>query len=143
MLAILVQRYHLNGDVSRRNVLLQLAQDIPAEHVWQINIERNSTRIVLVCQQQRIDAAVRDENFEFGAAREVSENACIALVVLDDQQHKIAGLYDIAVILDVVDDETSVLNQQLGRALRWPRSFSSESWLRRKCLRQIEREGAA
>ena len=98
MLAILVQRDDLHGDVARGGVLLELAEHGPAEHVGQEDVERDGGRLVLVGQRQRFGAARGDQHLEAVVAREIDQDAGVVRIVLDDQQHHVAGLEIVAIV---------------------------------------------
>ena len=92
VLAVLVERDDLHRDVPRQRVLLELAEHGPAEHVGQEHVERDRRRLVLLGEVERIGAAHRDQHLEALVAREVDHDARIVRIVLDDQQHGVAGL---------------------------------------------------
>ena len=92
VLAVLVERDDLHRDVPRRRVLLELAEHRPAEHVGQEHIERDRRRLVFARQRERVGAAHRDQHLEAVVVRKIDEHARVVRIVLDDQQHGIAGL---------------------------------------------------
>ena len=98
MLAILVERHHLHRDVARLGILLQLAEDGPAEHVGQEDVERHRGRPVLARQRQRVGAARRGQHLEAVVVGEVDEHSRVVRVVLDDEQRRLAGLHVLAVV---------------------------------------------
>ncbi len=85
VLAILVERDHLHGNVPRQRILLQLAEHAPAEHVGQEDVERHGIGIELRRQRQRLGAALRDQHLEAVVVRQVHDDARVVRVVLDDQ----------------------------------------------------------
>ena len=103
VLAILVEGHDLHGDVARRRVLLQLAQHAPAQHVGQEHIERHCVGFVFACQRQRIGAAHRDQDLDPLVMREIGHDPRIMRIVLDDQQHRLAGLETVAIVGHLLD----------------------------------------
>ena len=85
--------------MARRRILLQLAQHRPAEHVRQEDVERDRGRPVFARQRQRIRAAHGDEHLEAVFVREIDHHARIMRIVLDDQEHIVAGRDLVAVVL--------------------------------------------
>src|SRR6185312_9132339 len=92
MLLVLVEGDDLHRDVTRERVLLQLAENGPAEHVGQEHIERNRGRLELLCKLERIDPARGDQHAEAVVAREIHDDAGIMRIVLDDEKNGIARL---------------------------------------------------
>ena len=90
MLAILVQRNDLHGDVARGRVLLELAQHGPAEHVGQEHIERYGSGLVLARQRQRVGATHGHQHLQPMVVCEIDQDARVVWIVLDDQEHVIA-----------------------------------------------------
>ena len=64
VMPVLVERHDLHGNVPGRRILLELAQDRPAEHVGQEDVERNRGRMMLARERQRLGAAARDQHLE-------------------------------------------------------------------------------
>ena len=91
VLAILVERDDLHRNVPGQRILLELAQHGPAEHVGQEHVERHGSRLELLGEFKRIDAAHRDQHLEAAVAREIHDDAGVVRVVLDDQQDAVAG----------------------------------------------------
>ena len=103
--AIFIAADDVHGDMTRGGVMLEAVENRPAGHVGQIDIERDSARGKLACQCQRGAATQGDEDLDAAVVRKVEEDAGESDVVLDDQQHCVAGLNQVAVIVDfnVVD----------------------------------------
>ena len=72
-MSVVVESQDLNRNMPGERVVLQLAQDGPAEHVGQMNVERDRGRIVIRRQRQRIDASLADDAFEAGIARGIEQ----------------------------------------------------------------------
>lgn len=92
MLSILVQTDDLHRNMPRLWVLLELAQHRPAEHIGQENIERDRRRLVFLRERQRIAAAHRHQHLEPVVAGEIDQHTGVMRIVLDDEQHGVAGL---------------------------------------------------
>ena len=61
---VLIERHDLHRNMASRRILFELAQDRPAEHVGQEDIERYGRRMVLARERQRIGAAMGDQDLE-------------------------------------------------------------------------------
>jgi hypothetical protein len=85
VLAILVEREYLNRNVPRHRVLLELAQNGPAEHVGQEHIERNRGRSVFTGERERIGASGRDQDLQSSIVGEIRKYPSVMRIVLDDQ----------------------------------------------------------
>ncbi len=84
MLAVLIERDDLHRDVPGGGILLQLAQHGPAQHVGQEHIERDSGRLILAGERERLGAAHRDQHLETLIMRQIGDDAGVVRVVLDD-----------------------------------------------------------
>src|SRR5579871_2516325 len=93
VLAVVVERDDLHRNVPRLRVLLELAQDVPAQHVRKEDIERNCRRPVFVGERQRFLAAHRDQHLETLIVREIDKNARVVRIVFDDEKDCISRLY--------------------------------------------------
>ncbi len=102
VLAILVEGDDLHRNVPRLGVLLELAKHRPAQHVGQEDVERDGARPILAGQRQRLGAARRHQDLEAAVMREISHDACVMRVVLDNEEHGIAGFDPFAVVGDVL-----------------------------------------
>ena len=56
--------------------------------------------MVLPRQRKRLGPSHRDQNLESLVARQIAQNARIVRIVFDDQQHRIAFLQIVAIVLD-------------------------------------------
>ena len=102
VLAILVERDDLHGDVPRQRILLELAQHGPAQHVGEEYVERHRGRLELLGEIKRIGAPRGDQHLEALVAGEVEDDARVVRVVFDDQQDAVAGLDLQPVVGDVL-----------------------------------------
>ena len=147
VLAILVERDDLHGDMPRQRILLELAQHRPAQHVGQEHVERYRGRLELLGQIERIGAARRDQHLEALVAGEVQDDARIVRIVLDDQQDGVAGLDFQPVVGDVLDGPIGRGRPRAPRRLhrRRPHQRSARTPIGRADVfhRQIEHEGRA
>ena len=148
VLAILVERDDLHGDVPRQRILLELAEHGPAEHVGQEYVERHRRRLELLGEIERVGAARGDQHLEALVAGEVQDDAGVMRVVLDDQQDAVAGLDLQPIVRDVLH---GAIGRRQPRA-RGPCMVSGPRHGARAAgrvgrtdvfHRQIEREGAA
>ena len=92
VLALLLDRDDLHRDVARRRIVLELVEHRPAEHVGQEDVERDRGRLVLARERQRLRAALGDQHLEAVVARQARAARGVVRIVLDDQQHAVAGL---------------------------------------------------
>src|SRR5262249_38420234 len=77
VLPLLFDRQHLNRDVTRPRIELQIVEDGPAEHVRQENVEAYRGRHVLAREGDRLLTAVRDDGFESFASRDPEQDTCV------------------------------------------------------------------
>src|ERR1043165_6530650 len=75
-----------------------LIEDGPAEHVGEEDVERDGRRIVLTGQRDCDAAALGDDPLETLVVGKSEQNASEVRIVLDDEQHRIAGVQTIAVV---------------------------------------------
>ena len=101
VLALLLQGDDLHRNMARGRVELQLVENRPSEQVGQENIERDSGGTVLPRERDAHGALPRDDAFEALVARQPEKNTGVMRVVLDDQQHRVAGFDVVAVVLDL------------------------------------------
>ena len=104
MLPVLVERDDLHGYVPRQRIMLELAQHGPAEHVGQEHVERDRRRLELLCQIQRLGAAICDQHLEALVAREIDQHPRVMRIVLDDQEDGISRLEIEPVVRQLLDD---------------------------------------
>ena len=102
VLAVLVERDDLHGDVARQRILLELAEHRPTQHVGQEHVERDGGRLELLGQIERVAAACRDQHLKALVAGEIQDHARVVRIVLDDQQDGVAGLDLQPVVGDVL-----------------------------------------
>ena len=92
----------LHRDVARGRVELELVEHRPAEHVGQEDIERDGRGVELPGQGQAQRALGGDDALEALVARQAEQDAGVVRIVLDDEQHGVALLDGVAVVLDVL-----------------------------------------
>ena len=131
MLAVLVQRDDLNGNVTRVGILLQLAEHRPAKHVGQEHVEGHRRRVELPRQGERVAAPRCHQHLETVVARQIREDAGVVGIVLDDQQRRIARLDLFPIVGDDLRGALRLSNgresQRRHRALRMCRSVLARS----------------
>ena len=81
-------------------VMLQAIEDGPAGHVRQSDIERDRAGHEFAGQRQSGAAAQRDQRLDAALVRQVHQDAGKSDVVLHDQQDRIAGTNQVAVVVD-------------------------------------------
>ncbi len=81
-------------------IVLQPVENGPAGHVGQIDIEGDGARRKFARQGKRGPAAQGHQHLDATVMREVEQNAGEGDIVFDDQQHGVAGLNQIAVVVD-------------------------------------------
>ena len=91
MLFVVVQRHDLHGDVTRRRILLELAQHRPAQHVGQEHVQRDRCRRIIFRERESFRAAHCDDHLESRIPGKIGHDTRIMRIILDDQQHGIAG----------------------------------------------------
>ena len=143
VLALLLQRDDLHGNVPGGRVELQVVQHRPAEHVRQEDVQRDGGGLILPRQGQGLLAAHGHDALEPLVAGQPQQDAGVMRIVLDDQQRRIA-------VVDVVRGrrESSPRAAPAARAARF-----GDADGRRRCAvavararvgqRQVERERAA
>ena len=136
-LARVVGRDHADRDVARRQVGLQPLEHAPALHVGQEDVERDHRRA-----GTRASSPARRRRCEVTsplkpAARAASSSTLAnAEVVLDDQQHPVAGLDVVAVVVGLVErGRASSLAASLGRRRRHAPSGDAAARARRSARR--------
>src|SRR5262249_41911666 len=90
-------------DVPRGRVLLELAEDAPAQYIGQKDVQGDRRRVELARQHERLQAARRHNDLEAVVAGDIDQDARIVRVILDDQQGRVAGLQGVAVVRDWLD----------------------------------------
>lgn len=88
MLPVLIKRDHLHRNVPRGRVLLELAQDRPAQHIRQEHVQRYRRRAVFLRQRQGIRTAHRHQPLEALSAGQIDQEARVVRIVLDDEQDR-------------------------------------------------------
>lgn len=146
MLTILVEADDLDRNMPRLRILLELAQHRPAEHVGQEDVERDRRRPVVLRECERIAAAHRHQNLESIVAGEIHQDAGVMRIVLDDEQHRVAGRYLMAIVFDMFG---RLFGAAVCCRLGEFHDICRRNGLRRNCAGadigewQIENEGAA
>ena len=103
VLALFFQRDDLHRDVPRRRVELELVEHRPAEHVGQEDIERDGRRAGTAAPATGPCAPlVATMPLKPLSRARPEQDARVVRVVLDDQQHGVARLDVVAVVLDVL-----------------------------------------
>ena len=64
VMPVLVHSQHLDRNVTRRGILLQVVQNGPAEHVGKRDIERDCGGVELPRQRERLGTSERYQDFE-------------------------------------------------------------------------------
>src|SRR5690606_6855079 len=90
MLAVFVHADDLYGDMAGLRALLQLAENSPAEHVGEADVERYGGRTIIAGQRQRIRAAAGHQHLEALVACSIPQQRSISGVIFDDQEDSIA-----------------------------------------------------
>jgi hypothetical protein len=141
----------VHGDVARVRVVLQAIENRPTVQPRQIDVQRHRVRLVRVRDPQAGLTVQRDQPLEVLLTRHVEKNAREVDVVLDDEDHAIAGRQvvtivvetvgtrqillgggqrrDIAVALIVHPPRPLLLHRSLGRQRR-TRELRARRWLR-------------
>ena len=148
MMAVFIQRQHLNRNVARARILLEVIEDRPTQHVRQENVQRNCRRMEFVSQRQRFRSACRDENLESAIVRQIAKQRGKVRIVFDDQQNGIVGLKFSRSSAMVICSIARLDADLLLAGARWHRRrfhFGPANSRGRTdiSLRQIERERAA
>ena len=104
LLAVLVHAQDLHRNVARLERALELAEHVPAQHVWQEDVERHGDRLVLQREVERLGAARGDQRLQAGGMCGIDQDAGIVGIVLDDQQRALAGLQVVAVVGELVGE---------------------------------------
>jgi len=103
VLAILVERDDLNRNMPGERILLELAQNRPAQHVGQEHVERHRRGLVLLGEVEGIGPPHRHQHLEALVARQLDHDARVVRVVLDNEQDRIAGLDGEMVIQNLLE----------------------------------------
>src|SRR6185295_9632160 len=90
-LARILDRDDVNRDVPRVGAALENVEQPPAIHVRQIDVQRYQRRTEATHQRQRAAAGRRHYGLEAAIVRQIEQNAAELRIVLDDQQHALAG----------------------------------------------------
>ena len=101
-LALLFHRDDLHRNVPRRRVELQVVQHRPAQHVGQVDVERDGGGTELPGQRQAGGPARGHEHLEALVARQAQQDAGLMRIVLDDQHDEIAVGEILAIVRDVL-----------------------------------------
>ena len=92
--------------------MLQVIEHSPAAHIRQANIERDGVRFEVPGEGQGRTAAQGHQGFETLAACSFHQYFGKSGVILDDQQHGVAGLNVVAIVIQT----GFVILSQFGRA---------------------------
>ena len=104
MLAVFVEGEHLDGNVARGGILLQVVEHGPAEHVGQKHVQRNGGGVKLAGQRQSLSATGGDEDLESLVVGQVAQDAGVVRIVFDDQQDcGSSGCRDFAIVGNLLD----------------------------------------
>ena len=104
---IVGHRDDVHRDVPRAGVVLQAIEHVPAVDARHVEVERDRIRTMLPRHLQADVAAHGGEDAELVLAAEIHQDAREGVIVLDDQQHAIAGLDALAIVVErvVVDGD--------------------------------------
>ena len=116
-LARILGRHDADGDVARRQVVLEPIHHPPAVHVGQHDVERDGVGHVVARQRQGAGALRGHQALAALFAHRFEQQAREGHVVLDDEQHGVAGLDRVAIVLRLVGEQ--------GRLGRSPTSASA------------------
>ena len=86
--------------MSGGQIVLQAIEDAPAIDIRQVDVERDGVRPDLVGELQGGGAARGDQRLEAIFAGQLEQIAREMVVVLDDQQHLIAGLNIAGIVIE-------------------------------------------
>ena len=126
---IVGHRDDVHRDMARAGVVLQSIEHVPAVESGQVEVERDRIGTMLPRHLQADVAAHGGEHAEVVLAAEVHQDAREGVIVLDDQQHAVAGLDALAIVVervvvdrDVVGGERAIdgdarLDRHVGDAL--------------------------
>ena len=89
--AVFIAGDHVHRYVARGRIVLQPVENRPAGHVGQGDVQRDGAGDELAGECQRRAAAQRDQGLDAALVRQVHQDAGEGDIVLDDQQHRIAG----------------------------------------------------
>ena len=98
VLALLLDRQHLHGNVTRGGVELEVVQHRPPQHVGEEHVERDGRRTVFAGQRQRLHPARGHQTFEPLAARDPEEDARVVRIVFHDEQRGVPRLDVVAIV---------------------------------------------
>ena len=104
-LARFLRRDDAGWNVPGRKLTLEAAHDTPAVHVGQVDVEGDEIGGEVARKRQRRGTLRRDQPLAAVVARGLEQNLCEGEVVLDDEHHAVAGLYLVAVVVGLVDEE--------------------------------------
>ena len=90
MVTIFVQREHLDGNVARGGILLQMAQYRPAKHIWQKNIEHDGAGSEFTRQRSSEGALHRYHPFETALPHQLQQQTGKMRIVFNDEDDRIA-----------------------------------------------------
>ena len=112
MVAVFIERQHLNRNVPRGRILLQMVEHRPAQHVGQKNIQRHGGRMELAGQGKRLASTPGHQDLESVIVRQIAQDAGIVRIVFDNQQDGVIRLQIFAIVRDVLDQ--SIRNKAAG-----------------------------
>src|SRR4051812_76915 len=98
MLAVLIEADDLHRDMAGQRILLQMAQNRPAEHIGKKDVERHGCRLILPRELDRFISRRCNDGLEAAVACKIEEDAGVVRIVLDDEQYAVAG-YDFAALI--------------------------------------------
>ncbi len=147
VVAVFIERQHLNRNVPGGRILLQVVEHRPAQHVRKENIERNGGRVEFAGQSKRFRAASGHQDLETVIVGQIAQDAGVVRIVFDNQQNGILRLQIFAVVGDLLDEplgnkRAGRLNERSGRQSLFLRH--ADAGRRTNIgLRQVESEHAA
>ena len=99
--AVFIARNHVHRNVARGRIVLQTIEDRPARHVGQRDIERDRAGIELAGQRQSRRTAQGYQCADAAVVRHVHQNAREGDIVFHNQQHRVARLDQVPVVVDL------------------------------------------
>src|SRR5262247_2225465 len=93
----------MNGNMSRRQVVLQMVQDDPTIDIWEAKVECYCIGFELACKGQSVFAAPCHEGLELFLMSLIQKYFREVAVVLHNQQNTVIRLDPITVIFDAPD----------------------------------------
>ena len=100
LLLVVRHRHHVNRNVPRPRIALQLIENAEARMIGKIDVQQYGARLIFRGRDQSVVRAVRHDALKAHLARQVAQDHRKRQVVLDHQNQPAAGRQRFAVILD-------------------------------------------